>query len=1426
MADTFSLRFEIDASRAEAGAKKFVSAIASVNKSLDAMDAKAKAAFDKLMAGGSSGGDFTKLAKDLGRLNSVNINPAAVKSINSIGTAFKNLKAPSQASIKNITSFANTIPGLLNSFNVSGNFADSLNKISSAMGGFKVPSQGKVDALKSFGTAIQQIAPSLRIAGNFAGIAKLGEVLGGFKAPSEKAVSNMRAFFNALNNSAAKASISGGLVNGIVNLSGAMAGMKSPSAGSVKNLRDMFAALATFKPVGGTGSISQITQAFANFKGPTAAQTKNLREFVTMLGTLKVPANAAQIAHYLELIGAAATRANASMHNFRNTLGGLGGAGGGFNSSAASMTTNLRGLENAFSGTFQAASVFRTMIGSITLGTLSKSIYDANTAFQAFKSTMSAATGGDIQKTGEEMRYTEDMANRLGQRIQDIQESYASFSISANLAGVSQDQTRKIFEATVTAMTVLHRSSDRTKLALLALEQMMSKGTISSEELRRQLGEQLPGSVNLMARALGVGTDELQNMLKAGSVLSADALPKFAEEIQRTFGGSLEAALNNAVSQFNLLYNAVYSLQIVMGQSGAMQALAGAFEKVKDAISAPEFVTFSSQFGERTAKVITVLGDSFAYLVKNIDTVVFALKLLLAYKIGGFIQALLGGFVSLRGALVAGAAGLTAFRAALAGTVPLAVAARTAIVGLSAGSIALTALSGPLGAVIFGLGVLATAWFTSGEKAEEFNTVVDQSKASLDRYKDSVAEYSTMQIVNEQQKVKQAMLDSQQVAAKAAAEVQKLSASNGRGAGGGSEFTGVLKQFREVEKVVKATGGSYADFARQLAETHFATAEAQNFAKAIIGMAGAQDQSSRTTEYGNQKLQILDGTFKSMNSANAVTQMNNVASAASGMAEAVVSAANKVVEANAAMNLSNAQQTMSKEFVDIYKQNKEALASIDSSENSISDKLMLRTDQNLAYKKSYDAITAYANELAGIHKKMEGQKGAQEIIEKMGDAASAAQQKIADARKELEKFNKNSEGMDPNRRANAQAQLQEKIKEAEEAAKPKVTTGGGGGVTKNYDSDTKALILYKKEVGDLDKRLKNHTITLDAYNLEMEKIKTKYAGTSVAAEGLVASYEKLNAELMPMSTASDEFAKKLQILNDAKEAGIVKGDQYTEMLLRLRKAYSDSGSGGSGNSWIDGINKGLTDLTKTSDDFVNDVAGAVTNAFNGLEDALTEWVTTGKMDFKSLASSILSDVARIVIRYTIIQPIIQALSSIMGSMGLGGSIGGSAGGISGGASSGVNIFSAKGNAFNSGKLVPFAKGGLTNGGNSGIVNAPTLFEMSGSKTGMMGEAGPEGILPLKRNSKGELGVSASGSVQAASSNVLVQPKVNVSVINNGGNSEATVQSKQNSDGSLDINVILDQMKAAVAGDISKGGTGLNKAFESRYGANPAVGNKR
>lgn len=74
-----------------------------------------------------------------------------------------------------------------------------------------------------------------------------------------------------------------------------------------------------------------------------------------------------------------------------------------------------------------------------------------------------------------------------------------------------------------------------------------------------------------------------------------------------------------------------------------------------------------------------------------------------------------------------------------------------------------------------------------------------------------------------------------------------------------------------------------------------------------------------------------------------------------------------------------------------------------------------------------------------------------------------------------------------------------------------------------------------------------------------------------------------------------------------------------------------------------------------------------------------------------------------------------------------------------------------GNAFSAGRLVPFAQGG--------VVGGPTVFPMAGGGLGLMGEAGPEAIMPLARGPDGRLGVrGGGGGGRGVTVNVTIQTR--------------------------------------------------------------------
>ncbi|WP_256851934.1 phage tail tape measure protein [Pseudomonas aeruginosa] len=161
-----------------------------------------------------------------------------------------------------------------------------------------------------------------------------------------------------------------------------------------------------------------------------------------------------------------------------------------------------------------------------------------------------------------------------------------------------------------------------------------------------------------------------------------------------------------------------------------------------------------------------------------------------------------------------------------------------------------------------------------------------------------------------------------------------------------------------------------------------------------------------------------------------------------------------------------------------------------------------------------------------------------------------------------------------------------------------------------------------------------------------------------------------------------------------------------------------------------------------------DVASAtddmLTTGFNTASNALTDFATTGKFKFRDFASSVINDMARIASHQAatgLLSGVLGAgVSAFSGWMGSSVTAGASASGYTGNAYANWAAAQAHGGAWANGVQF-FANGAaFTNS----IVSRPTAFGMAGGRTGVMGEAGPEAILPLARGADGSLGVRSVG----------------------------------------------------------------------------------
>ncbi len=209
-----------------------------------------------------------------------------------------------------------------------------------------------------------------------------------------------------------------------------------------------------------------------------------------------------------------------------------------------------------------------------------------------------------------------------------------------------------------------------------------------------------------------------------------------------------------------------------------------------------------------------------------------------------------------------------------------------------------------------------------------------------------------------------------------------------------------------------------------------------------------------------------------------------------------------------------------------------------------------------------------------------------------------------------------------------------------------------------------------------------------------------------------------------LATTRDQFAEDMKtfegIWYGALEASEEYGSQTGDML---EKTF--------GEAMVAKINTFIESIKSVGDAF----GDVVVKGIKGMEDALVDFVMTGTLNFKKLANSIIADMARIAIQQSITKPLAGFLGSLFGN--------------------------ADGNAFINGEIQKYAYGG--------IVNKPTLFPMKNG-IGLMGEAGAEAIMPLKRGRDGKLGVQSTGN-----GSTVINVSVDASSTDVSGNNDESNQ---------------------------------------------------
>ncbi|EAM9742350.1 phage tail tape measure protein [Salmonella enterica] len=254
---------------------------------------------------------------------------------------------------------------------------------------------------------------------------------------------------------------------------------------------------------------------------------------------------------------------------------------------------------------------------------------------------------------------------------------------------------------------------------------------------------------------------------------------------------------------------------------------------------------------------------------------------------------------------------------------------------------------------------------------------------------------------------------------------------------------------------------------------------------------------------------------------------------------------------------------------------------------------------------------------------------------------------------------------------------------------------------------------------------------------------------------------RMRERMQEMLRIREEFQQKNVDLQRQYQSGDISEDLYRQEL-DLNKRYLDerlrdqqgfyAASDAQRSDWADGMREGFANWADTASDYASQSADLVNNAMTGLVGNISDALAGNKVDWEDWASSVLQSMQKIILNAMLVNSLRSTSNSGFFSS-IGGMFGAGAGAVSGSTPSGAYNSAASGLQLNA-KGGAYASASLSAYSNS-IVSSPTYFAFA-KGAGLMGEAGPEAIMPLTRSADGSLGVRVVGSQSPAAGNGITQ----------------------------------------------------------------------
>ena len=967
---------------------------------------------------------------------------------------------------------------------------------------------------------------------------------------------------------------------------------------------------------------------------------------------------------------------------------------------------NLATVDSAFERAGAAAQgagtlmrgAFAAVAGAGLIGGIIKQV----DAYGQMSDRMKAATGSaaDYQAVQEHLMQT---AQETYRPLAEAQELYIRTADVMRSLGFNTEQTLDITDSFSFLLVTNAASADKASSALDAYSKALATGKVDADGWI-SIQTAMPTIVDAIARATGKSTDEVRKLGSEGKLALDDiniGLLK-SVEINRKAAADMSTSVQDAL---NNISNAIGNF---LGKMEEQTGAVGGLSKV--------IVTL----GEHFDLVATAIGGvGVAALTSYTAKTYMAVKAAVAQRVAEFrnAQAALSGAEAQRiyaqaqvrqaEASVAAATGLNRLslvqtqllpkQAALTASTEALALAQANLTRAATGGL-LTALGGPMGLAILA-GTAAASFLLLRDNSDSLEKKLGDLSDPLDKLVERFNKLNraTQAVALRELQDKIDDLQSQLGQTSGAIADKFENDLRGLGAAGVDGFiAGLAPMPEEARKALEIVRTAANDFSKG------AVVDWKAVADQVRGIPGVTEAMAQAIETGQVRASELSAALANLRSKfselTSETDRNTVSTQENNAAKAGMSTAGQTY-----------LETLQKQLAGLQ-------------DNGDATKIV-----NRYLAEHADLTETDRQAILSAASAIEAQKKANQGAKQQTKDATTAQTKLNQQLKEAETaYQQLKKAFDPVGAASDEFQKQTKNLDLLLAQK-KITTGeygkALGALAEQFNNAVQAstgLSRAMKYQADLERQLALAQQQGDAAAAAVG-MGDKRAGR---AQSRLALEQENNSKILALrdelATASTEKQRqeleKQIALRQEYGAKLVQVQEDT--FVKIDAAQSD---------WTNGASAALENYLDSAADVAGQTQELFSNAFGNLEDGITQFVKTGKFQFKDFADSVIEDLIRIQVR----QAAAGFLSSAFGFLG------GGTQALGQGTMTGFSevIPNAKGGVYDSPSLSAYS---------GGVYDSPQMFAFA-KGAGVFAEAGPEAILPLHRGPDGSLGVMAAGA---------------------------------------------------------------------------------